>query len=147
MSTIRITKEFSFEGAHALVGYDGKCKHIHGHSYKLFVTVKGTPSTDCNSSKLGMLIDFTDLKKIINEAIINKFDHAFIVKEGSPLQKEIGDAYKNVKIVPFQPTCENLVIYFSELISGNLPQNTKLLSLKLYETATSYVEWYADDNK
>ena len=57
MSTIRVTKSFSFETAHALYGYDGLCKNIHGHSYKLYVTVIGTPITDSSNVKFGMVID------------------------------------------------------------------------------------------
>ena len=67
MNIIRITKKFDFETGHALYGYDGKCKNIHGHSYKLFVTVQGTPITDTSHVKYGMVIDFTDLKKIVND--------------------------------------------------------------------------------
>ena len=63
MSKIRITKQFGFETGHALYGYDGKCKNVHGHSYKLSVTVIGTPINDVNNVKNGMVIDFTDLKK------------------------------------------------------------------------------------
>ncbi len=65
MSTIRITKQFNFETGHALYGYDGKCRNVHGHSYKLSVTVIGTPITDTAHVKLGMVIDFGDLKKIV----------------------------------------------------------------------------------
>ena len=62
MSNIRITKQFSFEAGHALYGYDGKCKNLHGHSYHLFVTVIGVPITDTANVKFGMVIDFGDLK-------------------------------------------------------------------------------------
>ena len=71
MSTIRITKEFTFETAHALYGYDGKCKNIHGHSYKLAVTVIGTPITDPTNVKMGMVIDFGDLKSIVKEEVVD----------------------------------------------------------------------------
>ena len=78
MSRIRITKQFNFETGHALYGYDGKCKNVHGHSYKLSVTVIGTPITDRDNVKFGMVIDFTDLKKIVKEEIVDQFDHAMI---------------------------------------------------------------------
>ncbi|HIR32642.1 MAG TPA: 6-pyruvoyl tetrahydropterin synthase family protein, partial [Candidatus Coprenecus merdigallinarum] len=81
MPTLRLTKEFRFEGAHALTGYDGKCRHIHGHSYILYVTVKGTPSNPDGTPKSGMLIDFTDLKQIVNDHIIDIFDHSLILRE------------------------------------------------------------------
>jgi len=72
MPKVRVTKEFRFEMAHALWNYDGKCANIHGHSYILQVTVIGEPISDENSPKYGMLIDFGDLKKIVNDAIVNK---------------------------------------------------------------------------
>ena len=64
MSNIRITKQFSFETGHALYGYDGKCKNVHGHSYHLDVTVIGQPISDSTHVKFGMVIDFSDLKKL-----------------------------------------------------------------------------------
>ena len=146
MATIRITKEFSYEGAHALYNYDGKCKYIHGHSYKLFVTVKGEPLNDPSNCKNGMLLDFKELKSIVNEAIIDKFDHALILRNDAPLATEIGLEYKNVVLVDFQPTCENMIAYFASLIKERLPENVELYSLKLHETASSYIEWYASDN-
>lgn len=146
MSIIRITKEFRFEGAHALFNYDGKCKHIHGHSYILYVTVKGTPALTAGQPKDGMLIDFTDLKAIVNSNIIDVFDHALVLKESALLTEEIAQAYNNVIVTDFQPTCENMINYFANKIKDNLPESVSLFSLKLYETATSYVEWYAEDN-
>ena len=146
MATIRITKEFSYEGAHALYNYDGKCKYIHGHSYKLFVTVKGEPLNDPSNCKNGMLLDFKELKSIVNEAIIDKFDHALILRNDAPLAAEIGSEYKNVVLVDFQPTCENMIAYFASVIQERLPKNVELYSLKLHETASSYIEWYASDN-
>ena len=146
MATIRITKEFSYEGAHALYNYDGKCKYIHGHSYKLFVTVKGEPLNDPSNCKNGMLLDFKELKSIVNEAIIDKFDHALILRNDAPLATEIGLEYKNVVLVDFQPTCENMIAYFASVIKERLPENVELYSLKLHETASSYIEWYASDN-
>ena len=65
MSNIRITKQFNFETGHALYGYDGKCRNVHGHSYKLSVTVIGKPITDTSHVKLGMVIDFGDLKNMV----------------------------------------------------------------------------------
>ena len=110
MSIIRITREFSFEGAHALKGYDGKCSHIHGHSYRLAVTVTGKPIAEDNSPKKGMVIDFTDLKKIVGENIIDKFDHALVMSRDAELVDEIQKVYGNVVMVDFQPTSEMLAI-------------------------------------
>ena len=81
---IRITKKFTFETAHAIHGYDGLCKNIHGHSYKLNVTVIGTPINNPEDVKYGMIIDFSDLKKIVREEIVIPFDHATVLNYKSP---------------------------------------------------------------
>ena len=149
MSTIRITKKFSFETGHALYGYDGKCRNVHGHSYKLSVTVIGTPINDNSHVKYGMVIDFGDLKKIVKEEIVDVFDHATVFNKNTPhveLAKELEDRGHSVLLVDYQPTSEMMVIDFAQKIGARLPQNIKLHSLKLQETATSYAEWYASDN-
>jgi 6-pyruvoyltetrahydropterin/6-carboxytetrahydropterin synthase len=150
MSKIRITKQFSFETGHALYGYDGKCKNVHGHSYKLSVTVIGSPITDNNHVKFGMVIDFGDLKKIVKEQIVDVFDHATVFNKNTPhveLAQELKNRGHHVILVDYQPTSENMVIDFSNKIKHLLPENTKLHSLRLQETETSFAEWFASDNE
>ncbi|RWW93716.1 6-pyruvoyl trahydropterin synthase family protein [Flavobacterium cerinum] len=149
MSKIRITKQFSFETGHALYGYDGKCKNVHGHSYKLSVTVIGTPITDTGNVKYGMVIDFGDLKKIIKEEIVDIFDHATVFNKNTPhieLANELMQRDHHVILVEYQPTSENMVIDFADKIKKRLPDNIQLFSLKLQETDTSFAEWYQSDN-
>jgi len=149
MSNIRITKQFTFETGHALYGYDGKCKNVHGHSYKLSVTVIGTPITDASHVKYGMVIDFSDLKKIVKEEIVDVFDHATVFNKNTPhvdLAKELENRGHNVLLVDYQPTSEMMVIDFSKKITKRLPNHIKLHSLRLQETETSFAEWYASDN-
>lgn len=149
MSKIRITKQFSFETGHALYGYDGKCKNVHGHSYKLSVTVIGTPINDSSNAKFGMVIDFSDLKKIVKSEIVDIFDHATVFNKNTPhveLAKELQDRDHNVLLVNYQPTSEMMVIDFAEKIKKHLPKSIQLHSLKLQETDTSFAEWYASDN-
>ena len=98
MSKIRITKMFSFEAGHALHGYDGKCKNLHGHSYHLEVTVIGTPIADTNNVKHGMVIDFGDLKKIVKEQVVDVFDHAIVFNKNTLTDKEIDDFMANDNI-------------------------------------------------
>lgn len=149
MTVLRITKEFSFEAAHALTGYDGPCRNIHGHSYGLSVTVKGTPYNDDNSPKNGMLMDFSDLKKIIRKNIIDIFDHALILNKNYPAatREELDKAFCNIIYVDYQPTSENLLADFSERIRSLLPEHIKLTKLKLRETGSSFAEWLAEDNE
>lgn len=149
MSKIRITKQFSFETGHALYGYDGKCRNVHGHSYRLSVTVIGSPLSDSNNVKFGMVIDFSDLKKIVKEEIVDVFDHATVFNKNTPhieLAKELSDRGHNVILADYQPTSEMMVIDFAQKIKKRLPQNISLHSLRLQETATSFAEWYASDH-
>ena len=146
MSIVRISKEFKFDAAHALSGYDGKCKNIHGHSYRLLITVKGTPIKDKESPKFGMAIDFKELKRVVTANIIDIFDHSLILKEDALLAQELKKAYQTVQLLPFQPTSENLVEHFVQILQDRLPDNVILYSIKLYETETSHIEWNLDDN-
>ncbi|THD69220.1 6-carboxytetrahydropterin synthase [Robertkochia marina] len=148
MSKIRITKMFNFETGHALYGYDGKCRNVHGHSYKLSVTVIGTPIADTSHVKYGMVIDFGDLKKIVKEEIVDKFDHATVFNKNTPhieLAKELEERGHNVILVNYQPTSEEMIIDFAAKIKARLPENITLHSLKLQETETSFAEWHAAD--
>jgi 6-pyruvoyltetrahydropterin/6-carboxytetrahydropterin synthase len=149
MDTIRITKQFFFETGHALYGYDGKCRNVHGHSYKLAVTVLGKPISDKNNVKYGMVIDFGDLKAIVKKEIVDKFDHTTVFNKNTPhidLANELAQRGHNVMLVDYQPTSEMMLIDFAKRISDNLPDDIKLFSLKLQETGTSHAEWYAGDN-
>jgi 6-pyruvoyltetrahydropterin/6-carboxytetrahydropterin synthase len=147
MSQIRITKEFSFEAAHALKGYDGPCSNIHGHSYMLSVTVSGIPVEDPHSPKLGMVMDFSDLKKIIKENIIDPFDHSLILPSGHKDLNLPGtiDVFSKVIYTEYQPTTENMLLDFASRISSLLPTGIRLFSLRLRETSSPYVEWYSED--
>lgn len=149
MNNIQITKMFTFETGHALYGYDGKCRNVHGHSYKLSVTVIGTPINDKNHVKYGMVIDFGDLKKIVKEEIVDVFDHATVFNKNTPhveLAKELETRGHNVLLVDYQPTSEMMVIDFAGKIKKRLPDSVQLHSLKLQETDTSYAAWYATEN-
>ena len=117
MGTVRITKEFTFETGHALYGYDGKCRNVHGHSYKLAVTVIGQPIMDSENVKFGMVIDFTDLKKIVKEEIVDPFDHATVFNKNSPhveLAKELESRGHDLILVDYQPTSEMTIQDFEK---------------------------------
>lgn len=149
MAKIRITKQFDFETGHALFGYDGKCKNVHGHSYKLLVTVIGEPIQDKSNVKYGMVIDFGDLKKIVREEVVDVFDHATVFNQNTPhieLANELKTRGHHVILVDYQPTSENLVIDFAEKIQRRLPSGIQLFSLRLQETNSSFAEWFASDN-
>jgi len=148
MSLIRLTKAFNFEMAHALHGHDGPCKHIHGHTYELYVTVIGEPGEERNSPKFGMIIDFKDFKALVREAVIKDFDHSLVlhkdfIPESMNLKEKL---FGRVLLVHYQPTSENLIQDFAKRIMNRLPDDIRLHSLKLRETLTSSAEWFASDN-
>jgi 6-pyruvoyltetrahydropterin/6-carboxytetrahydropterin synthase len=147
MAKVRLTKTFTFEMAHALFNYAGKCKNIHGHSYKLGVTVLGEPLVAEGHASDGLLIDFGDLKKIVNSKVVDIFDHALVMKKGYPeaLNKALTDNFELLIEVDYQPTCENLIADFAGRIISALPEVVELHHLTLHETATAYCEWYGGD--
>lgn len=149
MTKIRLTKQFDFEMAHALDNYDGACRHIHGHSYRLFVTVIGSPSEDVSDPKRGMVLDFSVLKRIVIPLIVDRYDHALILplsESKNELYRSLCEIYQKVEVVDYQPTCENMIGRFADIIKKELPQGVALHHIKLHETATSFAEWYAEDN-
>ena len=145
---VRVTKEFDFEIAHALWNYDGHCRNLHGHSYKLFVTVIGYPSGDPSDPKNGMVIDFGDLKQIVHDEVVKPLDHSVILNMAAldANLDNISQMFDKRYVVDYQPTCENLVVDLARRISRRLPAGVVLHSLKLHETASSFAEWYASDN-
>ncbi|WKS95040.1 6-carboxytetrahydropterin synthase QueD [Riemerella columbina] len=146
---IRITKIFSFETAHVLYHYDGKCKNMHGHSYKLFVTVKGEPIDDLDNPKNGMVVDFGDIKKIVKEEVVDVWDHAVLLNGRSPhkvLGQELEEKGHKVIFCDYQPTCENMLYDIAAKIKKRLPEHISLAYLKLHETENSYGEWLAEEN-
>ena len=147
MGKVRITKEFKFEMAHALHGYDGLCANIHGHSYRLWVTVRGDVKQENKHIKDGMVMDFNDLKSIINPTIIKKYDHSLVLNANSPHANLDLSAFDKVYYLPYQPTSENLVTDFANSITSLLPENVELLKVVLSETVSSFAEWNSEDNK
>jgi len=144
---IRITKEFKFEMAHALYGYDGLCKNIHGHSYKLWVTIRGEVRQEKGHEKDGMVMDFDVLKSIVKPAIIDKYDHSLVLNAKSPHADIDLSAFEKVFYLPYQPTSENIVMDIANFIQGKLPNCIELYKVILSETATSFAEWNIEDNQ
>ena len=118
-----VTKLFEFEACHHLPHYDGACHNLHGHSYKLEVTVSGQVSKNENDPKCGMIIDFKDLKAIVKSVAVDKYDHS-----------NLNEFFPN-------PTAEIMVKQIAVDIMSKLPQGVYLMSCKLWETSTSYAEW------
>lgn len=135
------------EMAHALHNYDGKCANIHGHSYKMTVTLIGQPKDEEDHPKNGMLMDFRDLKKIVSEEILQHFDHALILKDSDPMLSSFDKGNRMIVRTKYQPSCENLLFEFVKRISTRIEAPLKLHSVILRETHSSYASWFASDNE
>ncbi len=148
MKKIRVTKVFTFDMAHALFGYDGPCKNIHGHTYRLSVTLIGEQILEENNPKEGMVIDFTDFKRIVKENVIDVFDHTLVLKNDTPHSKIKGlsDNFERIIYSPYQPSCENLLLDMLDRIQNHLPGNVEIKNVRLEETPSSYAEWFKEDN-
>ncbi|MFH1126677.1 MAG: 6-carboxytetrahydropterin synthase QueD [archaeon] len=118
MKEMRLCREFYFDAAHRLPDYDGKCANLHGHTYKLEVVVSGNVK-----KKSGMVVDFCDIKKAVNEAVIERLDHA-----------NLNDIFSN-------PTAENMAVWIFDEIRKKLPE---LFSVKLWEGQHSWVEYHGE---
>lgn len=149
MPKIRVTKRFHFEMAHTLYEYDGLCRNIHGHSYNLEVSLIGEPRKQPGHPKDGMVMDFSELKNIVKTNIVNRFDHALMVNNRVPEQQLnlLEQTTERIILVDFQPTSENMVAYIAEILKQHLPKTVSLFSIRLFETVTSYAEWFATDNE
>tara|TARA_B100001173_G_C15927389_1_gene521211 strand:+ start:245 stop:685 length:441 start_codon:yes stop_codon:yes gene_type:complete len=143
---VRVTKEFKFEAAHALDGYDGKCQDIHGHNYHLKVTFLGEPIKDKSTSNSGMVVDFGEIKDFLNQKIKPLFDHRLILRNDSRFLG-LEKINQRTRYVDYQPTTENMLLEIVEIVSNDFEKNKGfvLCSAFLRETASSYVEWHKAD--
>lgn len=134
--------------AHALFEYDGICRNIHGHTYGLEITLIGKVRQKPGSPKDGMVIDFHDLKMLVDEHIINKLDHALMINNmvSAEYTKVMKNLSERVYFVDFQPTTENIVLHIAQILSPLLPEDVSLHSVRLYETPSSFAEWFSSDN-
>ncbi|MFU2082765.1 6-carboxytetrahydropterin synthase QueD [Gallibacterium anatis] len=138
---LKVAKEFSFDMAHLLDGHDGKCQNLHGHTYKLQVIVSG--ETEDNGAKKGMVIDFADLKRVVNELIISPMDHAFIYDQSSERETKIAQLLQQLNsktfALPMRSTAENLAQFIFQRLQENV--GFHLHSVRLWETLTSFAEY------
>jgi 6-pyruvoyltetrahydropterin/6-carboxytetrahydropterin synthase len=140
---ITITKIFRFETAHAIYGYQGPCAHIHGHSYELHVRVAAEENEAGYIGGTGIIIDFKDLKALVQTAVIKKLDHKLVLSKEYLAATTNSFANQELVIFDAEPTAENLLIYIRKEIQNLFPQNIRLRSLTLWETRDSYAEWFA----
>lgn len=129
-----VTKTVSFDAAHILTNHKGLCKNLHGHTYRVDVSVAGEGDD--------MVMDFKDLKHVAEEVVCAKFDHAFIYNTESPGEREIAAVVEKHDMrtvaIPFRSTAENLARYFFGGLKERVPA---LVAVRVWETATSSAEY------
>ncbi len=138
---IKLTKIFHFETAHAIHGYNGACKNIHGHSYELHVTVMADEDFEDHIPAPGFIIDFKEIKKVVKEDIIQQLDHKLILSEQFILDHQYKTTQDNLIVWKAEPTAENILLYIKSKLKNALPHHIQVAYLKLYETKDSYAEW------
>lgn len=152
---ISVTKECTFDAAHLLSGHDGLCKNLHGHTYKVLVTARYERYSNNlipRGTSAGMVVDFKDLKKAIQEVITDRFDHAFIYhSEGLKGEIQIAELVRFLGMrfveMAVRPTAENMALYFLDQFRYYFKQhdaNRFISKVVVYETPTSYAEASVD---
>lgn len=133
------TKEVTFDAAHRLSFHKGKCYNLHGHTYKLRLTLA------CANLEDSMVLDFYEIKKILN-AVVDCYDHTTMLYEGDEknyqLFSTMNELGLRVMLLPYEPTVENMARHFLALFqSKGLP----VIKVTMFETPTSYAEVIADE--
>jgi 6-pyruvoyltetrahydropterin/6-carboxytetrahydropterin synthase len=137
---LQITKIFHFEMAHAIYGYPGKCRDIHGHSYTLHVTVTSNERADNFLPGPGLVMDFKELKQLVNKGLIHQLDHHLVLSKDFISSHPVVDS-ENLVVWEYEPSAENILIHIQQFLSQSLPAHIQLVKLKLFETNDSYAEW------
>ena len=134
---LTVTKSIKFDAAHVLTNHQGLCKNLHGHTYRVEVSVVQPPE-----STEDMVIDFKDLKRLCEEVILARFDHAFIYDSTSVAESEIAAvvAKHGMRAValPFRSTAENLARHFHEQLAARI---AGLSAVRVWETPDSCAEY------
>lgn len=133
---ITLTKKFEFEAAHRISNYEGLCREIHGHTYKLEVTISGPidPETD-------MILDFKTFKSLVKTSVIEQFDHALLLKDNKENRKLFEHYSGKITWMKTEPTAERMLQGMADTLQRLIPPPAQLDSLLLYETSNSFASW------
>ena len=144
-SMLKLTKIFHFEMAHAIHGYAGACRHVHGHSYELHVSVAADDNHKAYIPAPGFVTDFKEIKKLVNAAVIERFDHKLLLSKAFLEEYPFYTSQENLVSWEAEPTAENMLLFIQKMLSEKISPGSKLVDLKLYETKDSYAEWINDN--
>ena len=140
---LQVTKIFYFEMAHAIHGYSGQCKHIHGHSYELRITVSAKDQSAHYLPATGFVIDFKELKQLVINNVIIALDHKLVLSRDYVSSHPGIHSEENLFLFDVEPSAENLLLFIKNHLQTALPASLHLAGLKLFETKDSYASWVA----
>ena len=141
-----ITTRLEFDAGHRIPNHKSNCKNLHGHRYAIEVTVTGPIHDDSKSSDFGMVIDFSDVKKIIKDLVVDRWDHAFIVYQDDKEIVNFLNTLPNHKTVifPVVPTAENMAseayLTLSSEFNNRFNHQLKIKQIRIYETPNSWAD-------
>ena len=147
---MQITRRLEFDAGHRIPNHNSQCKHLHGHRYAIEITLSGKVITTEGISEQGMVMDFSDVKRIANERVVDAWDHAFLVYRGDKVVLDFLLSLPDHKTVVLDvvPTAENLAMVAFDLLDDAY-QNTfgndlRLERVRLFETPNNWVDYVRD---
>lgn len=149
---LQVCKRFTFDAAHLLIGHEGQCKNLHGHTYQVDVVVTHIATTSADNETIkqgpsaGMVVDFKRLKEVANEQLFSLMDHAYIHAEDSTdeitkMAKALGLKTYNMVL---RPTAENMATYMADKLDEIFAEHEldiMIVAIRVWETPTSYAEY------
>lgn len=140
--TVTCTRVLEFDAGHRLLKHEGKCRHVHGHRYRVELTCQAT----C-LDEVGRVIDFGVVKAVVGGWIDENLDHGFIAQHGDPVADHLRELGSKLYMVPFSPTSENLARFVGERATGLLsPHGVEVTAVKLWETPNCYSTWSKEES-
>ena len=145
---VRITKTIEWDMGHRVPNHKSKCRNLHGHRYRMELTLAGELNSMAGDSSEGMVFDFGDIKQFMTANIHDVLDHGFMIYEHDEILTRFFDSVKEQEFrmlrVPFVPTAENIAQWCYEQLAGCFPAGIAIVSVRIYETPNSWAEYVAN---
>ena len=150
--TMLISSKLEFDAGHRIPSHNSHCRHLHGHRYAIEITLSGNIITDEGIANQGMIMDYSEVKRIAKDTLINKWDHAFLVYSGDIQVLKFLQSIKDHKTVILDkpPTAENLALIAFDILDhayiDNYENNLRLEKIRLYETPNCWADAIRKEN-
>ncbi|MEE8289687.1 MAG: 6-carboxytetrahydropterin synthase QueD [Nitrosomonadaceae bacterium] len=141
-----ISSKLEFDAGHRIPSHNSQCRHLHGHRYAVEITLSGDIITDEGIAKQGMVMDYSEVKQIAKDALVNKWDHAFLVYSGDLQVLQFLQTIEDHKTVVLDtpPTAENLALIAFNILDNayqdNYGNHLRLEQVRLFETPNCWAD-------